>query len=342
MSNDYQIKGLLFFFIILFACISNTTASINDGTVKVTEIIKGPFFVSGEKNAELHLIINNEMDSTLSNVKVYLFVSSPFTPSVSPNDWMNEYNYPGYLVGSGDSEYIPSFDIGSKGGRTVKFKIDVEKNAKYGQYDVPYAIHYDNNRVINGKFTVRISGSTLVEIIDVSTYPENIVPGNDFMITFNVKNCGENTLKWVKVDVSADDKKIIPIFSTTEKIFTEIAGNGSRFASYNFSTDRKIEPMNYPFMVTLNYQDENGISYNETKIVGVKILRKASPGIASFKVEPDRILQGELFTLIIRIENNEQGDAISVKTEIDIPVTGDKTAFLGKIAPDEDAPAVIC
>lgn len=340
MLKTHGIKGLIVFSCILFITLSNAADAESNGiSLKATEIVKTSFLSPGEKNAELQLIIDNGMDSAMNDVKVYLFLNSPFTASISPNDKINDLNYPGYLIGPGDSEYVPGFDIGAKEGRTVKFKVDVDKNAKYGNYDLPYAIHY-GNKVINGKFTVKVSGSTLVEVTDVSTNPEKIVPGDDFEITFKVKNSGENSIKWINAGISTEDSRIIPASSSSEQLFVDMHVNSSRTASYMFSTDRKITPRTYQLNVRLTYQDENGILYNDTKIIGVKIIGKAGIEIASLKVEPDRILQGDPFTLTIRIENNEQGDARSVIAEIDVPVTGDKTAFLGKIAADEDAPAV--
>ncbi len=341
MLKTYLTKNLIYILLIFLIGISSTAANedINGGQIKITEVVKSSFLSPGDKNAELQLIMNNDMDSSLSNVKVYLFITSPFTVSIDPNNQINEMNYPGYLIGPGDSEYVPYFEVGAKQGRTVRFKIDVEKSGKYGNYDLPYAIYYDG-KVINGKFTVRVSGSTLVGITDVLTTPGSIVSGDDFEINFNIKNSGENTIKWIKVDVSAEDNKIIPIFSTTERVFTDVVRNDIRQASYRFSTDRKTVPKNYPLRVALTYQDESGVLYNETELIGIKVLGKANLEIGSIKIEPERVVQGEPFTLTIRIENNGQGDARSVESEVDIPITGGKTAFLGKIAPDEDAPAM--
>ncbi len=343
MSNNILKKYLICTIFMIFFGISNISAAEtlkDERPLNTTEVVKQSFVSPGDKNVELQLVINNDGDTTISTVKTVLFLESPFMPSINPNDKNNDFNYPGYLIGTGNSEYVPYFDLGGKQGRAVRFRIDVEKNAKYGNYDIPYAIYYGDNKIVNGKFTIRVSGSTLIEITDVLATPEYIVPGNDFEVTFKLKNSGENGIKWVRVDVSSDEKKIIPISSTTERIFADIESNASQLASYKFSTDRKIVPRNYPFTIALSYQDEKGLLYNETKTIGIKILGKAGPEIASFKTEPERILQGNPFTLTIRIENNEQGDARSVKAEIDIPVTGDKSAFLGKIAPDEDAPAV--
>ena len=46
------------------------------------------------------------------------------------------------------------------------------------------------------------------------------------------------------------------------------------------------------------------------------------------------------FSLIVRIENTGTGDANGVRAVIDAPVKGTKEAFVGKIEPDNDGPAV--
>lgn len=62
--------------------------------------------------------------------------------------------------------------------------------------------------------------------------------------------------------------------------------------------------------------------------------------MANVKTDPSRINSGAEMSLTIRIENSGTGDAKSVRAIVDVPFQGTKTAFLGKIGPDEDAPAV--
>lgn len=70
------------------------------------------------------------------------------------------------------------------------------------------------------------------------------------------------------------------------------------------------------------------------------MLGKSRLNIAGINTDPNRIEKGSYTTLTIRIENAGSGDAKSVKADIDIPFTGTKTAFIGKIEPDNDAPAI--
>jgi len=44
--------------------------------------------------------------------------------------------------------------------------------------------------------------------------------------------------------------------------------------------------------------------------------------------------------MILRIENTGTDDAKSVSASVDLPMDGNKETFIGKIEPDNDAPAV--
>ncbi len=62
--------------------------------------------------------------------------------------------------------------------------------------------------------------------------------------------------------------------------------------------------------------------------------------IASIRTNPENPATGDVMTLMLQIENSGHGDAESVKVTIDIPFEGTRTAFLGKIEADDDAPCI--
>ena len=57
-------------------------------------------------------------------------------------------------------------------------------------------------------------------------------------------------------------------------------------------------------------------------------------------MDPVRIKKGDAVSLIIRLENTGTDNANSVKASIDLPMSGGKDAYVGKIEPNNDAPAV--
>jgi hypothetical protein len=55
---------------------------------------------------------------------------------------------------------------------------------------------------------------------------------------------------------------------------------------------------------------------------------------------PPRLTENTPFDLTIRIENTGTGEAKQVSATIDLPAEGTKEAFIGKIKPGNDAPAL--
>ena len=55
---------------------------------------------------------------------------------------------------------------------------------------------------------------------------------------------------------------------------------------------------------------------------------------------PSPLAEATPFDLTIRIENTGTGDAKKVSATVDLPAEGTKQAFIGKIKPGDDAPAL--
>lgn len=308
----------------------------------VTPVLKKPYLNPDDKGAEIEFILQNKLASAINNVRVYLFLQPPF--SASRRSVLEEEMNLNYIVGTGVNEDVHTrgFVLGTGQMSKTRFKIDVDKNARYGYYELPYTIYYDYNgaKTYAGKVKVRIAGNTLIEIADVTIDKKEIKPGDNFRININLRNAGDNEIKWVKVALLPEDAGIIPFSSASERVFNDLPSKLQYTASFDFSIDKGIPPGNYLITVYLSYQDENGAFFNETKTTGVKVIDNSNLDIASIKTDPQRIYAGENVILTIRIENNGQGDAKSVNSEINIPLKGEKTAFLGTLKPDEDAPAV--
>lgn len=56
--------------------------------------------------------------------------------------------------------------------------------------------------------------------------------------------------------------------------------------------------------------------------------------------DPARIAAGDPVSLVVRLQNTGTDTANSVKASIDLPFSGSTDAFVGRIEPKNDAPAV--
>src|SRR5659263_17293 len=304
----------------------------------VTTVLSVPHLTPGDRNIGLEFTVQNNQDTSIGNVKAYLFLRYPFSASVSQNNLLGEISNHGYLIGQGGSgdEYTPYFDLPPHMSRKTFFKIDIDRGAKYGVYDLPYTIFYDNKEY-NGKITLTIKGETLIEIKNVSVASNNsqVEPGEVFKIQISLENVGDNEIKWLKIRLNPEDKALIPLSSDSELIFKDIPPGSQKNSEIWFSLEKDASVKNYPIDLELNYLDERGVEYNETKIVGIVAAGRANMDIAKKITEPARLMENQPFTLSIKVENTGTGDAKGVTARFESTLSGDNLAYLGEIKKDD-------
>lgn len=327
-------------FILLLLAISISTISAQTDNVPfgITTVLSVPHLTPGDRNIGLEFTIQNNQDISLDRVKAYLFLRYPFSASVPPNNKLGEINNPGYLISTGGSgdEYTPYFDLMPHMSRKTFFKIDIDRDANYGVYDLPYTIFYENKEY-NGKITLAIKGETLIEIKNVSVASNNnqVEPGEVFKIQISFENAGDNEIKWLKASMNPKDKALVPLSSDSELVFKDIPQGTQKDSEIWFSLEKDASIKNYPIDLVLNYLDERGIEYNETKLVGIVASGKANMDLAKKTTEPARIIEGQPFILTIKIENTGTGDAKGVIARLESDLEGDNLAYLGEIKKDD-------
>ena len=331
-------KYITILFIILVSTINVRAEPFN-----ITTVLSVPHLTPGDRNIGLEFTIQNNQDTSSGNIKAYLFLRYPFSASVPSNNNLGELSNPGYLIGAGGSgdEYTPYFDLAPHMSRKTFFKIDVDRSAKYGIYDLPYTVFYDNKEY-NGKITLTIKGETLIEIKNVSVGSNNsqVEPGEIFKIQISIENVGDNEIKWLKISMNPKDKALVPLSSDSEVIFKDIPQGSQKNSEIMFSLEKDALIKNYPIDLALNYLDERGVEYNETRLVGIVAAGRANIDIAKKTTDPARILGDQPFTLTIKIENTGTGDAKGVTAHLESNLSGDNLAYLGEIKKDDYSNAI--
>ncbi len=318
-------------------------AQIESPPFEVTTIMSVPHLSAGDRNIGIEFNVQNNQDTSFSNVRAYLFLQYPFSASISPNNKLGELSNPGYLIASGGSgnEYTQYFSISPFGSLRTVFKIDVDRNAKYGNYDLPYAVYYDDKE-FRGKITLAIKGDTLIEIKKASAESKDlyIEPGGTFKFNMVIENVGDNEIKWLKLKLMPRDKELIPLLSDSEVIFKDLPQGSNNWTEIWFSIDRDALAKNYALDLVLNYMDERGTEYNETRLVGVTVMGRANMDIAKKTLEPARVIDDQPFTLTVKIENTGTGDAKGVTVNLEPDLKGDTLAYLGEIKKDDYSNAI--
>ncbi len=195
-------------------------------------------------------------------------------------------------------------------------------------------ISYKNNWAIPVKVYAKKPALTVDKEI-----PEYVEPGHAFDIQMNIKNTGEGKVKDVNIQIKLEGTE----FSSTgpDNIFIrELDVYKGKNISFNLITNDKAELGLQSVPLLLNFTDEDDVPMKQEEMLGLQIKGRAELNIASITSDPSEIMAGEHSNLIIRLENVGKDDAKSVFAEVDLPFQGTNKAFLGKIEPDEDAPAV--
>ncbi len=329
--------------ILLTLLVTSVNAQVQE-PFSVTYVLSAPHLAPGDINIGIEFTIQNNKDEPVDNVKAYLFLMYPFSATVPSNNKLGELNYPGYLIATGGSgdEYTPYFNLAPSTAHKTFFKIDVDRSAKYGLYDIPYTIYYGQNSEYTGKITLAVMGDTLVEIQNVQVSSNNslVEPGEVFRMSVSFENVGDNGLKWLRLSLNPRDKTLVPMTSDSERVFKDIPKGAKNESEFWFSLEKDAAAKNYPIDLALNYMDERGVEYNETRLVGIVAAGRAALDIAKKTSEPARIKENQPFTFTLKIENTGTGDAKGVTARLESPLEGDTLAYLGEIKKDDYSNAI--
>jgi len=169
--------------------------------------------------------------------------------------------------------------------------------------------------------------------------PEYVEPGDEVTVTLRVYNSGQSPADDIFIRVSEEDPSIAPKTSGSFHV-ERLDSNASQDLVLSLITDTDFEPGIRELALDVGYYTVDGVRVSQADAVSLDIRGRAKLGIASIKTDPVRVMQGDQYDLIIRLENTGTGDATSTKAEIDLSFSGNKESFIGKIKPDNDAPAV--
>lgn len=213
-----------------------------------------------------------------------------------------------------DGIYFPEIWIDVTGGRSVRQPIPVNVNTQIAILRNPV-------------------------LTTLKTVPEGVVPGDDLNAQVVLRNDGLSRADQITVTVNSSSPSITQKTASTYHFGSLLKGEAATIDMV-FSTDKKAPIGLNQVYLTITYANTDGTTTTQTEVLGIHVIGKAKIGIASVSTDPVRIKKGDAVSLIIRLENTGTDNANSVKASIDLPMTGGKDAYVGKIEPNNDAPAV--
>ena len=210
--------------------------------------------------------------------------------------------------------YFPEVWVDINGGKSVRYPVPVNVNSKSQMLRAP--------TIVVGK-----------------TLPDTVNPGDSFPVQLELKNAG--TLRAGQVILSVNTStRSIGVKGSNTVVINDLEGGASKTVTIDFLTDKKAPIGLQNVLLNFDYQLPDGTVKHQTEVIEVFFKGKAELGFVSVDTNPPRLAENTPFDLTIRIENTGTGEAKQVSAVVDLPSEGKKEAFIGKIKPGNDAPAL--
>lgn len=228
--------------------------------------------------------------------------------------------------------------------QSVSIKFAIEAPATKGIY---YAIlrvsaKGSENLMYPVPVNVGISVSSLKKpaLILGQSGDASLKPGDAADVKVSVFNSGKSTAEDIFIRVSEDDPSLAAVKSQIFHI-AKLGSGESESITISFISDRGMEPGVHEIPLEVTYSTVDGSTITQEDAVALDVKGEAELSIASLKTDPVRATGSDPLDMTIRIENQGTGDAKSTAASIDLPFEGNTKAYIGKIKPGNDAPAVL-
>lgn len=285
----------------LFVVFALLLSPVQGQFIEIQFLSEKPYLVAGDQNVSIGILLLNKSNYYLEDIHAQLLLSYPFSPAVATSPTLR-------------SDIFNMRNLDRNSSTKILFKIDVDKGARYGDYEIPLIVDYTIDTMpYKETFAIRlhIVGETLLDVVDVRT-EKSVEVGHEFEMEMKIRNVGQNSIEWLKVSLTLDRNSPVISEESSELIFRNLKSGGTVTALFTLTTKRDINPDNYLLPMVLTYQDEAGQIHESSETLGITVLGKAEVDIAGIKMTPEQVRAGDRVTLAIQLDNTGTGDARAV------------------------------
>ncbi len=317
-------------------------SAAGDPTVQISEYQVSPSILMPDSLGTITVVLKNTASSASIKENAGVFANDFTTTKVTDinvNIENVQLEGKGILVVSNDFAHVG--EIGP--GQSLPLTFTIRAPPETGMYYPEVWIDTTGGR--STRYPIPVNVNTPVGIqkkaimIVESSLPDMVNPGDEIPVLLTVKNGGETSADDVTVRINNVSSMIAPKTTDLYNI-GPISANASRTFDVVLLSDKNTPPGLVRVPVTLQYNWIDGSVHTEATSIGVMMKGKAELGFVSVDTSPRRLVANQPFDLTIRIENTGTGEAKQVVATVNLQMTGTKQAFIGKIKPGNDAPAV--
>lgn len=201
-------------------------------------------------------------------------------------------------------------------------------------------------KVVLGTFTsvrnvdIEVRGKPNLQLQTAMAGLDLLQPDQRLELVLDVENIGSGPA--YEVSVVPSSTEVIAIGSGRRSV-PEVPRGGAGTVTIPVVVSAATTPGTYQLPFIITYKDSAGVTNSTQQSIGVRVVEAGKLAVQNVKVTDPKgqPLRAGPATIIVRIENTGFGDAEAVRATLSCPFNGGgKTAFLGRLRPDEDGPAV--
>jgi len=337
------IAGILLMLAALPAAAVDAEGSTTNPTAIVADYTVIPSVLMPGDQGTATLVIKNTAQS--ASVKENTGIASGGTFANTKSTDINIYLENVHLEGNGIEVLTKDFDrIGELGpGQSVPVTFVIRAPSKSGIYFPEAWIDVRNGRSTRYPLTVNVNtdiSSQKKPALSVSqSLPDRVAPGDDCTAGITITNTGLLRASDITMVVNSTTKSLV-LTSPGRHYFEHLDPGEEANLTLRFATDKNTPIGIDPVTLSITYRTPDGSTERQAETLGIPVKGKAEMALKSFSTDPVRPVPGSPFTMILRVENTGTDQATSVHATLDSPFTGTKTAFIGSVDKNSDAPAI--
>jgi len=342
-KNRCRANGTVAAFLVLFGLMVILMPPVNADTptVTITDYKVTPAVLMPDSMGTVTVTIKNTAESASISERTALTGDNPGTTTVTG---INVYIENVHLEGKGIDVLSDDFQrVGELGpGQSTTITFSINAPATSGIYFPEVWIDTYGGRSTRYPVPVNVNTASGIQkqaiLIMESSLPGSINPGDEIPVTLNVKNAGQLLADDVTIRIT-NVSSIAPKLTDLYHLGTVSPGE-QEAVNFVLLSDKDAQNGMIRVPVTISYNALDGTPVTEQTGIDIMMKGRAELGFVSVDTSPPRLTQNTPFDLTIRIENTGTGEAKQVSAKIDLPAEGTREAFIGKIKPGNDAPAV--
>lgn len=341
MRRNIIQKIAITFSIVAIVALAAAVSAAGEPTVQVSEYRVNPSIMMPDTLGTITVVIKNTATSAQQKENSGV-VSNEFLTTTVMDINVNIENV--QLEGKGIKVISQDFEhVGAIGpGQSIPITFMVRAPNQSGMYYPEVWIDTTGGKSTRYPIPVNVNTPVGIQkqaILTVeSVTPESNIPGNEIPVVVTVKNTGETLADDVVLTIG-NASMIAPKVTDLYHIGPIEPRNG-KAVNVILVSDKKSDPGLVRVPLSLRYSWIDGSLYTNPTSIDVILKGEAELGLVSVDTSPRRVMAGQPFDLTMRIENTGTGEAKQVSATVDLPMTGTREAFIGKIKQGNDAPAV--